>query len=349
MAELQLNGVSNRFLRTTDVNVSDGELFVIVGPSGAGKTSLLKVIAGLASHEGAIKVDGQMVHTLPPYRRSIGYVSQDLHLFPHLDVEGNLEIAMERLGWTKRRRRERASELMALLRIRHLSGRKPPTFSGGEKQRAALARVLASAPQILLLDEPFSNLDFRTARYLRSEFKHLQRKLRLTTLLVTHNIEEARFLADTLAVMSEGRLVQVGRPAELLEMNQHRRDSFLDAPNLLTCTGTCSLGNGLVEIQWAGLRFFVPDEGCRFSCVAINGCEVEIDSTPPPGPPVNRFEAVIREVGINDDSVNLILDIDGNDLRVEMTPDKWQRLGMSPDDRVHGFLRIKAFEVLKDE
>jgi ABC-type sugar transport system ATPase subunit len=175
VADLHLKAVSNPFIHNIDMHASDGEMLAVVGPSGAGKTSLLRVIAGLADHDGLVLIDQKNVSRTPPDRRSVGYVSQDLHLFPHLTLEGNLFLAMERLKWTKSRKRSRVTELIDLLRIGHLSGRKPATFSGGEKQRAALARVLASNPKILLLDEPFSKLDFRTARYLRSEFRDLQK------------------------------------------------------------------------------------------------------------------------------------------------------------------------------
>ena len=252
LPELRLTGVRNRFLRDIDLCVADGELFVIVGPSGAGKTSLLRVIAGLAAHEGSVAVDGEEVQALPPYRRAMGYVSQDLHLFPHLTVEGNLLIAMDRQSLTREQKRNRAMELLNMLRIGHLAGRKTPTLSGGEKQRTALARVLASSPRILLLDEPFSKLDFRTGRYLRSEFKSLQVKLNLTTILVTHNIEEARELADTLAVMRSGALAGTGSPSRMMDMNQNHDDSFLETQNILTCNCPRPLGNGLIEMEWAG-------------------------------------------------------------------------------------------------
>ena len=179
-------GVRNDFLQGIDLHVASGRSFAVVGPSGAGKTSLLRVIAGLAPHQGRIIVDGVEIKDCPPCRRAIGFVSQDLHLFPHLTLEGNLFLAMKPGGAGRAFRRRRAWELMDLLRITPLARRKPATFSGGEKQRAALARVLASDPKILLLDEPFSKLDFRTARYLRSEFAGLRRELGLTTVIVTH-------------------------------------------------------------------------------------------------------------------------------------------------------------------
>jgi len=252
---------------------------------------------------------------------------------------------MDRLRLSRSRKRAKAKELMELLRITQLSHRKPSTLSGGEKQRAALARVLASSPRVLLLDEPFSKLDFRTGRYLRSEFKSLQRRLGLTTILVTHNMEEAGELADTLAVMRSGSLVRIGSPSQLLHMSESQEDSFLEMPNVLECRDIRVLGNGLIEVRWAGTPLFVPDEGRDFSHITISCRDIEIDVKPPPGPTVNRFNGYIRKVEDGDDSVRITLNVNGATLRVETPPEKWEKLTLNPGDRVHGLLRLRALEL----
>ncbi len=344
MAELELIGVKNRFVQRTDLHVPDGGTFAIVGPSGAGKTSLLRIIAGLEPHEGRILIDRSEVQSVPANRRAVGMVSQDLHLFPHLTVEGNLFLAMSRSDCSRTVRRRRVSDLMELLRITHLAGRKPATFSGGEKQRTALARVLASAPRLLLLDEPFSKLDFRTARYLRAEFKNLQAQLGLTSIIVTHDIEEAADLARTVSVMRSGLLTvsecrtgqdsQAGNPVEL----------FLETPNLLTCRPIRNLGNGLVEAEWAGGILHIPDEGQPFSSFTVKRRGVEIGPAPPAGPRINRFTGLIRQVKINDDSAMILLDVNSAILRVETTPEDWTRMGLSEGNTVHGLMKLRALE-----
>ena len=160
MADIRLIGVRNRFVRSGDFFVADGDTCAIVGPSGAGKTSLLRIIAGLDPHQGRILMGPTEIQTLAPHRRQIGFVSQDLHLFPHLSLEGNLDLAMHRSPLSRSQKQRQVEELLEMLRITHLRKRSPHTFSGGEKQRAALARVLASSPRLLLWMSPSADWIF---------------------------------------------------------------------------------------------------------------------------------------------------------------------------------------------
>jgi ABC-type Fe3+/spermidine/putrescine transport system ATPase subunit len=346
VSEIELIRVTNRFVKDIRLRVSEGETFVIVGPSGAGKTSLLRTIAGLAPHEGAITVDGREIQGLPPYLREVGYVSQDLYLFPHLSVRGNLRIAMERLDLRRRRKRRRARELMELLGLSHLAERFPSMLSGGEKQRTALARALASEPRILLLDEPFGKLDFRSARGLRSQFRALFRRLRLTVLLVTHDMAEAREMADRVAVMSEGKLIRVGRPAKMWIEDSGPADSFLERPNVLSTGLTEFYGNGLVGITWAGAQWFVPDEGREFDRVAVSPGRIEIGTAPPPGPSINRFTATVSSVDRSNGSLLMVVRVNGEELRVEMPAERERELRPAPGDLVHGVIGLKSFEIV---
>lgn len=342
MAELRLEAVSNPFISNIDMQVDDGEMIAVVGPSGAGKTSLLRVIAGLADYEGSVLIDRQNVDHLPSDCRAVGFVSQDLHLFPHLTLEGNLCIAMDRLKWDQKRVQSRVEELKDLLRIKNLSGRKPSTYSGGEKQRAALARVLASNPRILLLDEPFSKLDFRTARYLRTEFKDLQNRLNLTTVIVTHNLDEARELGQRIAVMQSGVLT-LNPPDRAV--SQNLPNSFLETPNVLACRMVKTLEHGLVEVEWAGVTLLVPDEGRTFSHLIVHQRNIELGRTPPSGPPVNRFTGIVRNVEPADGSTLITLDINNVILHIEIPNDKWLKLSVEPGCRVHGFIPLKSIDV----
>ena len=342
MAGIRLIGVKNRFVRSGDFFVADGDTCAIVGPSGAGKTSLLRIIAGLDPHEGRILMGQTEIQTLAPHRREIGLVSQDLHLFPHLSLEGNLYLAMHRSNLNRSQKRRQAQALVEMLRITHLFGRKPGTFSGGEKQRAALARVLASSPRLLLLDEPFSKLDFRTARYLREEFKNLRKKVGLTTILVTHDLKEAGDLAKTLWVMRSGSLTGPATPVIPGRDNQDPADSFLETPNVLNCLTLRALKHGLIEAEWAGGALLIPDEGVPFSCFTVRPGEIEIGIDPPQGPPINRFMGVVGEVENVDDTALITLDVNGVTMRVETSPEKWRRLGLSPGNKVHGFIRLRA-------
>ncbi len=346
MSELELIDVRNRFLKDIRLRVSQGKTFVIVGPSGAGKTSLLRVIAGLAPHEGTIMVDGREIQHLPAHLRQIGYVSQDLDLFPHLTLEGNLLIAMDRLKVPRSGKKCRALELMELLRISPLAERLPSMLSGGEKQRAALARVLASEPRLILLDEPLSKLDFRTARYLRSELRALLRRLGLTAIYVTHNMEEAGEMGDELAVLSDGMLTFPGWSAKVPPTGSCPSDSFLERPNIICPVLKEFSGNGLVKITWAGARWYVPDEGREFTEVAVSPSRIEIRAEPPPGPSINRFTAIVHSVDHSDDSIRLTVHVNGEALRVEIPAEQGEQLRPVPGDLVHGLVKLTAFEIV---
>jgi ABC-type sulfate/molybdate transport systems ATPase subunit len=341
VSAISLCRISNFILRNVDLDINQGELVVMVGPSGAGKTTLLNVIAGLIPYQGQVMFHGRSVNRLPPHRREVGYLFQDLLLFPHLTVEKNLLLAMGRLDLSHREKRARAEEILSLFRLGHLRARLPGDLSGGEKQRSALARAIASLPKILLLDEPFASLDFRTARYLRQEFKPLQKQLALTTLFVTHNLHEAQELADRIAVLRAGHLERVGRPDEIWFTGRGESE-FLEKPNLLACRDQVSLDNGLVQVQWAGLRILAPDEGHEFTHLAILPHEVYISPLPPPGPPINRFTGTVKEIKENDGAVQVTVEVGKESLRAEIGQDHLTAMSLALGDRIHGILKLRA-------
>jgi molybdopterin-binding protein len=203
-------------LHQIDLDISPGEYFVILGPTGAGKTVLLETIAGLHQPcQGRILLDGEDVTDVPPERRGIGFVYQDLMLFPHLDVARNISFGLRLRGMDRRAIQERVNSFSQLLGIDHLLHRSPRTLSGGEQQRAALARALIVEPRILLLDEPLSALDPEMREGLQRELARLHRQLGTTTLHVTHDFEEAIALGERVAVVNDGRVVQVGSSEEI--------------------------------------------------------------------------------------------------------------------------------------
>jgi ABC-type sugar transport system ATPase subunit len=203
---IRLKKVSARVLDEIDLRVAKGELFVLLGPSGSGKSTLLQVIAGLLPYTGQIYFNGDRIDGLPPHRRRVGYLFQDLLLFPHLTVCKNLLLAMAHLKIERRVALRSAQTLLQRFGIGKLADRYPHQISGGEKQRAALARAIAGQPRILLLDEPFSSLDPENAKRLRADLKTHQRHYKITTIFVTHNLAEARLLADRIGVFRSGRL-----------------------------------------------------------------------------------------------------------------------------------------------
>ena len=215
MPAIELKNISNFICRNISLKIASGELMVLLGPTGAGKTTLLNIVSGLIEYEGSILFDGVSMDEIPVNRRDVGYLFQDLALFPHLDVASNITYGLK---IQKRRADEieaRLHEILNLMNIRHLAERYPKDLSGGEKQRVALARALTPSPQVLLLDEPMNNLDPLTRETILDEVKSIQRKTRITTIYVTHNQDEAFFLGDRVSVVNEGKIEQIEAPDEL--------------------------------------------------------------------------------------------------------------------------------------
>jgi len=316
--EIELKDIRNFVCQGTNLEVHPGELLVLLGPNGAGKTTLLNVIAGLVSYEGSVLFDGAPVDAVPARERKVGYVFQDLLLFPHLDVISNIAYGLQNTDLSKIERDARVRELLDLLVISHLSTRYPAMLSGGEKQRVALARALAPHPRILLLDEPFSSLDSRTSNFLREELKRLQRDLGTTTVFVTHDLVEAEQVADRIAVIQDGVIEQIGYPEEvLLSPRPGKVTEYLGSPNVLECLSARDLGHGLAEVDCSGLPVVVPHNGKEIRKVIILPCDVKI-SPHRPTSKVNVFEGTIQNVTPLVGSVLANVDLGGCRLAAEV-------------------------------
>jgi sulfate/thiosulfate transport system ATP-binding protein len=205
-------------LDNVSLAIPGGSLTALLGPSGSGKSTLLRVIAGLEQpDEGIVSIDGQVVTALPPQKRGVGFVFQHYAAFKHMTVRDNIAFG---LTIRKRPRRDitaRVDELLQLVQLRGLGDRYPAQLSGGQRQRMALARALAVEPRVLLLDEPFGALDARVRKELRRWLRRLHDEVHVTTVLVTHDQEEAMDVADRVALLNEGRIEQIGKPRDLYE------------------------------------------------------------------------------------------------------------------------------------
>ena len=223
MAERRLNGLGKRYgdfhaVREVSLTIADGEFLVLLGPSGCGKTTTLRMIAGfIEPTAGHVRLGGSDVTLLPPWKRNAGMVFQSYALFPHLTVAQNVAFGLEMRKLPRADIDRRVEEALALVRLGGYGGRLPRQLSGGQQQRVALARALAIRPDVLLLDEPLSNLDAKLRQEVRVEIRELQRQLGLTTVMVTHDQEEALTMADRLVVMNEGSVRQVGSQRDLYE------------------------------------------------------------------------------------------------------------------------------------
>ncbi|HZR03513.1 MAG TPA: ABC transporter ATP-binding protein [Burkholderiales bacterium] len=222
-AILQLRGIRKRFgsalvLDGIDIDVHQGELITFMGPSGCGKTTLLRVIGGFASpDEGRVLLDGNDSTEKPPYERDTAMVFQSYALFPHLSVADNVGYGLRIRGLPKSEIRERVDRLLALVQLQGSGGKSISQLSGGQQQRVALARAFSLEPKVLLLDEPLSNLDANLRLSMREEIRRLQKRLGLTTVLVTHDQYEAMSVSDRIVVMNHGRVQQIGAPVTIYE------------------------------------------------------------------------------------------------------------------------------------
>jgi spermidine/putrescine transport system ATP-binding protein len=221
--DVTLEGVIKRFddvvaVDGISVEIPRGSFFALLGPSGCGKTTTLRMIGGFEEpDEGRILLGEQDVVGLPPYKRDVNTVFQSYALFPHMTVEGNVGFGLERKGVPKAERAGRVQEILELVGLAGFAKRKPRQLSGGQQQRVALARALVNHPRVLLLDEPLGALDLKLRKGMQLELKRIQSEIGITFVHVTHDQEEAMTMADTIAVMNEGRIEQLGVPQELYE------------------------------------------------------------------------------------------------------------------------------------
>jgi spermidine/putrescine transport system ATP-binding protein len=266
--DVRLEGVTKRFddvvaVADLSLSIERGRFFALLGPSGCGKTTTLRMIGGFEQPTaGTIYLGERDVTGLPPYRRNVNTVFQSYALFPHLSVRDNVGFGLREQGVKRGELAQRVNEAMELVGVAALAGRKPRQLSGGQQQRVALARALVCRPQVLLLDEPLGALDLKLRKQLQLELKRIQDEVGITFIHVTHDQEEAMTMADGIAVMNNGRIEQLGTPAELYEQPRTAFVAgFLGVSNLLS--GLVA-GDGLVRLD-SGAQILVPP-------AALAGC-----------------------------------------------------------------------------
>ncbi len=245
---LNLSFGDTHVLRGVNLEIHDGEFFAFLGPSGSGKSTLLRAIAGFGPKPaGRILIGDRDIAELPPWKRDVGMVFQSYALWPHMSVWKNVAFGLEERKLPVTEINERVDNALDLVGLKHLAERKPSALSGGQQQRIALARTIVVEPKVLLLDEPLSNLDANLRVQMRREILELQRKLKLTTIFVTHDQEEANTTADRMAVLDQGVIQQVGEPMKLYD----------NPVNLFVARflGTANILEGEVEAQADGVKF----------------------------------------------------------------------------------------------
>jgi ABC-type Fe3+/spermidine/putrescine transport system ATPase subunit len=261
VAGIVISGASRSFgtVRAVDgvsLAVGDGEFFTLLGPSGCGKTTLLRMIAGFCDLDGGeIRFGSERIDRLPAHVRDIGMVFQNYAVFPNLTVAGNVAYGLKARKVAAPEIARRVDEALALVQLQGYGGRWPHQLSGGQLQRVAIARALVIRPQVLLFDEPLSNLDARLRVSMRGEIRELQKSLGITAIYVTHDQEEAMSVSDRIALMNAGRLEQVGVPVDIYRHPVSRfAAEFMGTTNLLAKRALGRDGDGLVSLRPEALR-----------------------------------------------------------------------------------------------
>jgi spermidine/putrescine transport system ATP-binding protein len=267
-AAIEVVNVSKTFgtytaLDDVDFKIYQNEFFTLLGTSGCGKTTLLRMIAGFENpSSGSLLLNGKAIDQTPTHKRRVNTVFQNYALFPHMTLSQNIAFGLQNLGWDKARIKARVGQMLELVHMEPFAARKPDQLSGGQRQRIALARALAAEPEVLLLDEPLSALDLKLRQAMRDELRTLQRETGITFVFVTHDQEEALDMSDRIAVMGKGRVQQIGSPQEIYESPKNRFVAdFIGDTNFLEGQ-VIALEGGTATIRTAlGLDVTAPCEG----------------------------------------------------------------------------------------
>jgi len=320
-ADLSIRGVSKSYgatlaLKDVDLELPGGKLICFLGPSGCGKTTLLRIIAGLESvSSGSVRLGANDLTNVPTHKRNVGMVFQSFALFPHLSVAENVAYGLRIRGVGKQERLRRADELLALVQMEGLGSRGIAQLSGGQRQRVAMARALALDPDLFLLDEPLSALDAKLREAMQVELRRLQRQVGITTIIVTHDQEEAMTMADLVVVMGNNRVQQVGTPLEVYRrpVNRFVAD-FIGSNNFLPATVA---GAGAVTVLGQQLSMRVPEGATGEVTLSVRPEDVRLHTEAPAGPAFEGRVSFVRDLGR---TVETFVTVAGNELSVLGAP-----------------------------
>ncbi len=343
---VRFEGVTKRFGDMTavdDVSLSiyEREFFALLGPSGCGKTTLMRMLAGFETPDaGRITLGGEDLAGIPPHKRPVNMMFQSYAIFPHLNVEKNVAFGLRMEGMEKSAVKARVEEMLALVKLEKLGARMPHQLSGGQRQRVALARALAKKPKLLLLDEPLAALDKKLREETQFELTDLQVELGMTFLIVTHDQDEAMVLADRIAVMDHGRIVQTGTPGEVYEAPANRQVAeFLGDMNIFEAV-VDSVEPPMARLSGEGMKFFVQDDDCPAAgskvFLSVRPEKMRISLDPPPAKTPNVIAGEIWDIGYLGDWTTYLVEI-APDRRVRVAQANATRhveRPMSWDDKV---------------
>ena len=318
---LSLSFGSTQVLKGVDLCIRKGEFFAFLGPSGSGKSTLLRAIAGFGpTPSGRILIEGQDVADLTPWKRDLGMVFQTYALWPHMTVRKNVAFGLEERRIPRKEIDERVDRMLEMVGLLKLAERRPSQLSGGQQQRIALARTLVVEPKVLLLDEPLSNLDANLRIQMRREIRELQQKLKLTTIFVTHDQEEANTTSDRMAVLDQGVIQQIGSPMELYDKPANLFVAkFLGATNIV---------QGKVARDTEGRNLFRADSGAEFPLagdgaagdkIVFRPQNIDIRSAASESGGEAGLNGVVHHTEFLGSIIRYAVDVNGDDLLVDHT------------------------------
>ncbi len=327
MTVLELSHVTKRFGDFTAVSdvslaVDKGQILSLLGPSGCGKTTTLRMISGFDEpNEGSVFISGQDMKGTRPYERNVGLLFQDYALFPHMTVVQNVAYGLKNRGYEKRKIPARVKEMLELVKLTGLEDRRPAQLSGGQQQRVALARALAISPEVVLLDEPLSALDAKLRQELRIELKEILSAVGTTTIVVTHDQEEAMSLGDSVIVMSRGRIMQQGQPTEIYADPKTKFVAeFIGRSNWFTGHLGNRVAEGICEFTTSeGLKILVPEPNGAPAgsnafeiCIRPERIDTEAgDMARAADGPVNRLSGTVCDIAHLGADIHLVIEIEG--------------------------------------
>ena len=348
MPHIALKHISKYVLNDVNLEIEDKELLVLVGPNGAWKSTLLNVIAGLTDYRGEVFFDEKKMDQVPPYKRGVGYLFQDLALFPHLNVSSNIAYGLKVQGYPEKVIKKRVEALLDALHIGDLRERHPHNLSGGEKQRVAIARAIAPFQKILLLDEPLSGLDPQTSKYLRTELCVLLKRLEITSVFVIHDLLGAEEMADRIAIIHKGQIEQLAAPNDIFF--NPRTDvvsEFIGMPNILNCDHCHILSTGLVEVVSGDMSIILPYEGSSIKKLAIPPHDIYISDIKPPGPTLNRYKGIITEILPINSTIRVRVAIGSNNLLTELQKSAFDEMNLDVGKEVYVIVKLRRLRYVE--